>query len=147
LRSCFRDFNTMPDHDTVAHAKMSQIDIDAGALAGRAMRDLRLPAGLSARQRLMIRMRRVMRYAFDIRVMPYSAELLYVTNRVRMLSAPEWEERLVDQISQRVESTGFATLLLHPVCMTALDDMAALRRVFGFCRSFPTRFMSEAVPH
>ena len=27
------------------------------------------------------------------------------------------------------------------------NDMAALRRVFGFCRSFPTRFMSEAVPH
>jgi hypothetical protein len=139
--------NTMPDHDTVAHAKMSQADIDAGALAGRAMRDLQLPAGLSAKQRLAIRTRRALRHAFNIRVLPYSAEFLYVTDCVRMLPAPEWERRLENQIGEQVEKTGFATLLLHPVCMTALDEMAALRRVFAFCRSFRTRFMSEAVPH
>jgi peptidoglycan/xylan/chitin deacetylase (PgdA/CDA1 family) len=139
--------NTMPDHDTVPHAKVSQAEIDAGALAGRAMRDLQLSVGLSAKQRLAIRARRALRHALNIRVMPYSAELLYVTDRVRMLPAPEWERRLENQIGEQIEKTGFATLLLHPVCMTALDDMAALRRIFGFCRSFPTRFMSEAVPH
>jgi hypothetical protein len=89
----------------------------------------------------------VMRHAFDIRVMPYSAEFLYVNNRVRMFPAAEWETRLREQISRQLEKTGFATLLLHPVCMTALDDMASLQRIFAFCRSFPSRFMSEAVPH
>jgi hypothetical protein len=139
--------NTMPDHDTVMHAKMSQADIDAGAVAARSMRDLQLPAGLATKQRLAIAARRAMRHAFDIRVMPYSAEFLYVNNRIRMLPASEWEGRLREQISRQLEKTGFATLLLHPVCMTALDDMASPQRIFAFCRSFPSRFMSEAVPH
>jgi hypothetical protein len=79
--------------------------------------------------------------------MPYSAEFLYINNRVQMFPASEWEGRLREQISGQLEKTGFATLLLHPVCKTALDDMASLQRIFAFCRSFPSRFMSEPVPH
>ncbi len=139
--------NTMPDHDTVVHAKMSQADIDSGEDLGRALRDLRLRGGLTRKQRLAIVARRLMRHGFDIRVMPYSAEFLYINNRVRMLHPSEWEARLLQQVREQVETTGFATLLLHPVCMTALDDMAALGRIFRYCCSFPSRFMSEAIPH
>ena len=139
--------NTMPDHDTVVHAKMSQADIDCGTSVGRAMRDLRPSPTLGPKLRMAIAARRLMRYACDVRVMPYSAEYLYVHNRVRMLSASEWESRFLQQIRQQVEKVGFAVLLLHPVCMAALDDMAALGRIFSFCSSFPSRFMSEAVPH
>jgi peptidoglycan/xylan/chitin deacetylase (PgdA/CDA1 family) len=139
--------NTMPDHDTVVHAKMSQADIDCGALVGRAMQDLHASPALGAKLRMAIVARRLMRYAFDVREMPYSAEYLYAHNRVRMLSPSEWESRLLQQIKQQVEQVGFAVLLLHPVCMTALDDMATLGRIFRYCRSFPSRFMSEAVAH
>jgi peptidoglycan/xylan/chitin deacetylase (PgdA/CDA1 family) len=139
--------NTMPDHDTVVHARMSQADIDAGALVGRAMQDLHPSPILRAKLRMAIVARRLMRYVFDVRVMPYSAEYLYARNCVRMLSPSEWESRLLQQIRQQVEKTGFAVLLLHPVCMAALDDMATLGRIFRYCCSFPSRFMSEAIPH
>jgi peptidoglycan/xylan/chitin deacetylase (PgdA/CDA1 family) len=139
--------NTMPDHDTVVHAKMSQADIDCGTLVGRAMRDLHALPTLTPKMRMAIVARRLMKYAFDVRVMPYSAEYLYVHNRVRMLSPSEWESLLLQQIKRQVEEIGFAVLLLHPVCMTALDDMATLGRIFRYCCSFPSRFMSEAIPH
>jgi peptidoglycan/xylan/chitin deacetylase (PgdA/CDA1 family) len=139
--------NTTPDHDTVVHGTMSQADIDAGRRLGQAIADLHVMAGLTAKQRLAILLRRLMRYGLHIRVMPYSAELLYLHNRVRMLSPSEWETQLLQQIRQQVETIGFAALLLHPSCMTALDDMATLGRIFRYCCSFPSRFMSEAIPH
>jgi hypothetical protein len=69
---------------------------------------------------------------------------LYINNDVRVFSASEWERRLFGQIEAQIEKSGFATLLLHPICMAALDEMQTLRRILAFCRRFPTRFVGEA---
>jgi peptidoglycan/xylan/chitin deacetylase (PgdA/CDA1 family) len=136
--------NTMPDHDTVMHGSMSQADVDAGRRLGCAMRDLQPIPGLNRKQRLAILIRQAAKHAFNIREMPYSAEYLYINNDVRVFSASEWESRLFGQIEAQLEKSGFATLLLHPICMAALDEMQTLRRILAFCRRFPTGFVGGA---
>jgi hypothetical protein len=81
------------------------------------MRDLQPPAGLATKQRLAIAARRAMRHAVDIRVMPYSAEFLYVNNRIRMLPASEWEGRLREQISGQLEKKPALRLCCSILCV------------------------------
>ena len=42
-------------------------------------------------------------------------------------------------------SVGFATVLLHPVCMMTLDGLATFRRLVAACREYSTGFVGETV--
>jgi len=136
--------NILPDHDSVVHGSITESSFHEGMPYFQAIRDLCDHPSLSRNQRLAISTRRAFRHLFDVRVMAHSGELLYASARIEVLPPREWEMRLLAQIEERVATDGFATLLLHPLCMSALDGLAALRRILAFCRRFETRFVSEA---
>jgi hypothetical protein len=136
--------NTSPDHDTLMHGACSQSALNSVVEQARAFRDLQVRGSLGRKQRVAIRVRRLCRRVIDTRVVN-AGELWYASGAgIELLPARCWEEQLCAQIQERITRVGFATLLLHPVCMAALDGLATFRRVLKFCARFPSRFLSEA---
>lgn len=136
--------NTMPDHDSIPHGPIDQIVVEKSAAVLRAIRDLRLDSVLSAKQKITVLARRLLRRGWDIPVLGHSGERMYADRPVELIEPAVWEARLYQDIERRLRGVGFATLLVHPVCMAALDDLATFRRIVMFCRSVGTGFLSEA---
>lgn len=57
----------------------------------------------------------------------------------------DWWEWVRAETQERLDDSGFATLLLHPACMEILDGMELLKEVFEHLSSRECGFVSEAV--
>lgn len=136
--------NTTPDHDSVLHGSVTQPAVDRATLIMRALRELQFDPALSFRDRLAVVVRRVCRHGIDISVLDHSGERMYAVKKMKLLEPRAWEADLRRQIEERIATAGFATLLLHPVCMAALDDLDTFRRLVTLCRSIGTGYISEA---
>lgn len=138
--------NTPPDHDSLVHGQIAAPAIDSTCASLRAQLALRTHPSMSMKLRSAIHVRRVLRRLVDIQVMN-SGEMWYASqDRMELLEPRQWERRLYQQLEERLATSGFATLLLHPVCMNALDGLATFQRIIDFCRRFRSAFISEAVP-
>lgn len=138
--------NTMLDHDSVLHGGITQSAMDDARAALRALRNLTPNRALSWKQNLAVLARRACRNVIDVPVLDHSGEYLYADKKTVLLDLRAWETRLYREIEERLDNMGFATLLLHPVCMAVLDDFAAFRRIVTFCSKFETRYVTEAIP-
>lgn len=132
--------NTTPDHDSVEHAGMNQASMDVSIRSWREGRERR--AG--SRGRLAATMvRGLLAKVQDIEVLPWSGEIMYAEKGMSFLPAAAWERSIMEQMESRLAQSGFATLLLHPVCMELLDGMAMLRRIMAHCRRLETAFVAD----
>jgi peptidoglycan/xylan/chitin deacetylase (PgdA/CDA1 family) len=133
--------NTTPDHDSVEHAGMNQASMDMSVRSWREGRERGRGAGRGRNAAAMVR--RALARVQDIEVLPWSGEIMYAEKGMRFLPAPAWERSIMEQIEARLTESGFATLLLHPVCMELLDGMAMLRRIMAHCRRLETAFVAD----
>lgn len=131
--------NTTPDHDSLEHGGLDQEHVD------RWTRRWKQDSGRGEFQTRSRQAAAIVRRLFsafqDIHVLPWSGEIMYAGAGLRLLSAAAWEKKMMEQIEIQVEKFGFATLLLHPVCMELLDEMAAFRRILRFCRKVDSEFV------
>ena len=137
--------NTTPDHDGFAHGGVTQDAVDT-AMRKRTMMD-RPEGDIGSLRRGQIAgyLRRAIQPFSAIDVMPWSGDILYQNTRMELATPESWERRLMYQIEERVAAVGFATLLLHPVCMWTLDNFVTLKRILAFCSRFPTDVTTAAL--
>lgn len=60
------------------------------------------------------------------------------------LESESWLDWIKGEMEQRLESSGFATFLLHPACMEILDGMDTLEYLFQELQKHETAFVSQA---
>jgi peptidoglycan/xylan/chitin deacetylase (PgdA/CDA1 family) len=133
--------NTTPDHDSVEHGGMDQASMDLTVRSWREGRERRKFGSKGRHAATMVR--RALAPVQDIEVLPWSGEVMYAEKGMRFLPAGAWERSIMEQVETRLAQSGFATLLLHPVCMELLDGMGALRRIMAHCRRLDTAFVSD----
>lgn len=135
--------NITPDHDSLEHGGIDQEKMDMIARTwgeGRERRNFQ-----SKGRHAVTIMREILSRVQEIKVLPWSGEIMYVERGMRFLSARAWERSIIEQIEIKLEQSGFATLLLHPICMELLDGMVAFRRILRFCQNSGNDFVRAVV--
>jgi hypothetical protein len=131
--------NTSPDHDTLVHGGLGQEQMDV--LTKQLLRGRTGNSVQRRTQRAVVRVRQLLSAVQDIEILPWSGEIMYANTGARVLPASAWEKLIMEQIEDQIGRTGFATLLLHPICMELLDEMGAFRRILRFCNKIPSSFI------
>jgi peptidoglycan/xylan/chitin deacetylase (PgdA/CDA1 family) len=135
--------NTTPDHDSLEHGGLDQAKMDTAVQAWREGRERGKSRSKGRRAARM--MRRLLSNVQSIDVFPWSGEIMYAESGMKFLSPSAWERSIMEQIESQLTQSGFATLLLHPVCMELLDGMAALRRIMARCRRLESALVSDVL--
>lgn len=131
--------NVSPDHDSLEHGGIDQEHMDATA---RSWRDGHERRRFRSKGRHAATLMRGLFSSFQsIDVLPWSGEMMYAERGMKFLSAGAWERSIMEQVENQLARAGFATLLLHPVCMELLDGMVVLRRIMKFCQGIKSDFV------
>lgn len=135
--------NVTPDHDSVEHGGIDQASMDVTARSWRDGHERRKFRSTGRHAATIVRS--LLSTIHNIDVRPWSGEIMYAERGMRFLSASAWERSIMEQIESQLARSGFATLLLHPVCMELLDGMAVLRRIMKFCQSVNNDFVKTVL--
>ena len=128
--------NTPPDHEHLNHGDLNRAEIESEHLLIQSLANI---------TKVPINRRTLKRFVKEI-----VKRILFVQTPEqafgdRTYDFAEWWLWEKESIAQGIRNSGFATVLLHPVCWEILDGMKSLELVFDELSRFDTAFVSEAL--